>query len=204
MKGYKWVVGACLLALSQVSFGGSLSFAGMSLENTWFKAYEQYGYNEAFEDQFSKALGYTYKNKIYHMGAGTVICNSKESAKELYEASKISGASRVFGAGSNAFPGCFKVHFRKVVAYKYKAALDGPYTQYKFIMTKQPSWRPRFFDNNVGEFAIFSGWTISDFEVDKLPWQEFIDKDTKRFQNKKDHIRNTNNMPDKDGKYPLL
>ena len=57
MSFFKCIIGATLislcgfslLSLCSVALAGSVSLAGMSSEDTWFKAYEKYGYNQTFE-----------------------------------------------------------------------------------------------------------------------------------------------------------
>lgn len=167
--------------------------APTSLESTWGKAYETYGYNKSFVSDFLDAVNENKKDRVYHLGRGTIICNSKESAEEFAKNAR-------YGNGSN---GCFQVYFRKVVAFKFLVK-GKKLTKYKFIMTSQPAWRYRFFDNKVGRYAVYEGWTHSDFEVNKLQWEKFVDADIKRFNKAKQKIKNINNMPDKKGRYPLL
>lgn len=206
MSLFKGIVGAVLLSASSIVLAGSLSLAGMSSEGVWSKAYEQYGYNAEFEAEFLKAVGENDKSRIYHLGSGTVICSSLENAKKFYEHSKSNGAFSVINNRSNAYPGCFQPYSMKVVAFRSASSVTngGSFIKYKFIMTKQPSWRGRFFDNKVGGYAVYDGWTVTKFEVGKLPWKKFVDNDTKRLDHKKDHIKTINNMPKNDGSYPLL
>lgn len=206
MSLFKGIVGAVLLSASSIVLAGSLSLAGMSSEGVWSKAYEKYGYNAEFEAEFLNAVGENDKSRIYHLGAGTVICSSLENAKKFYEHSKSNGAFSVINNRSNAYPGCFQPYFMKVVAFRSASSVTngGSYIKYKFIMTKQPAWRHRFFDNKVGGYAVYDGWTVSKFEMNRLPWKKFVDSDTKRLDDKKDHIKTINNMPKNDGSYPLL
>lgn len=205
MRLFKVFIGAALIAVQGIALAASLSLAGMSSEGIWSKAYEKYGYNTAFESEFLKAVGEQDGNRIYHLGAGTVICSSLENAKKFYEHSKANGSSQVVNNSSNAYPACFQPYLLNVVAFQSASAATGgkTYINYKFVMTKQPSWRFRFFNNKIGDYALYEGWTVTDFEVNKLHWKKFVVNDMKNHHGKNARIKTINNLPDDHGNYPL-
>lgn len=170
----------------------SSAMAGGVHENTWAKAYESYGYNKSFVVNFLNAVGKKDISKVYHLGAGTTVCNSKDSAQEFAKRGKY----------GSSYPGCFQVYYRKIVAYQVATIKN--VTKYRFIMTMQPAWRNRFFDNKVGSFAVYEGWTPNSLlEENKQQWDVFVKRDIREFNERKKTIRNINNMPDENGVYPV-
>ncbi len=192
------LIGAAALSVSLLTtaYAEQYDKSNFSLPSTWKAAYEPYGYNIEFKQDFLDAVDGKDSRKIYHLGYGTVVCNSDKSLSEF-----VSRSSKYAGfTGSSRYPGCFYMFGTNSVGYVADEKQDG-HINVKFIMTDQPAWRNNFYDNKVGDFSVMEGYTTRNL-MHAQTFDEFVKSDEQRWDAKQDKIRWSNNMPDANGNYP--
>ena len=193
------LIGAAALSVALLSSANAESYdkENFSLPSVWKAAYQPYGYDSGFKNDFLNAVGGKNSDGIYHIGYGSVICNSDASLTEFLN-SKDNHAGFI---GQSKFPGCFYMFGTNSIGY-----IDGMqkagHEKISFIMTDQPAWRNSFYDNKLGDFSVMEGYT-SESILHAQPFDAFVKSDEKRWSQKQNKIKFINNIPDSQGNYPV-
>lgn len=201
-------------------FAPSLSYASgeyynvsqsrVSSEDMWSSVYGSYAYDPAFPVEFLKSAHVNpseeTKKNLYHISAGSFICNSPKAVTDFINKTRSNGeiytATHPKGV---AYPGCFYLYKKKAAVYQVGSKkIDGlDVIEIKFTLANQPPWRFGFYDNASGHYAIYHGYSADILMSNKLHWDDFINKDKERFKSKQEHIMHINSMPDENNRYPI-